>query len=98
MKDPLSFRGNVQLVEEALNVLQSELDPETLCAVKPGKRILICGSALSPAAAANDPLSCTAEAPLRVMVIELMGHNACCLALTAGVAGGADIILIPEIP
>ena len=32
------------------------------------------------------------------MVIELMGHNAGWLALTAGLAGGADIILIPEIP
>ena len=32
------------------------------------------------------------------MVIELMGHNAGWLALNAGVAGGADIILIPEIP
>ena len=40
----------------------------------------------------------TAEAHLRVMVIELMGHNAGWLTLSAGLAGGADIILIPEIP
>ena len=32
------------------------------------------------------------------MVIELMGHNAGWLTLSAGLAGGADIILIPEIP
>src|SRR5205814_968713 len=40
----------------------------------------------------------TAEAHLRVMVIELMGHKAGWLTLTAGLAGGADIVLIPEIP
>jgi 6-phosphofructokinase 1 len=55
-------------------------------------------SAVNTAAQAIDHLYSTAEAHLRVMVIELMGHNAGWLALTAGVAGGADIILIPEIP
>jgi ATP-dependent phosphofructokinase / diphosphate-dependent phosphofructokinase len=55
-------------------------------------------SAVTTAAQAIDRLYSTAEAHLRVMVIELMGHHAGWLALTAGVAGGADIILIPEIP
>ncbi len=55
-------------------------------------------SASSYAAQAIDRLYSTAEAHLRVMVIELMGHNAGWLALHAGVAGGADIILLPEIP
>lgn len=55
-------------------------------------------SAVNTAAQALDRLYSTAEAHLRVMVIELMGHHAGWLALTAGVAGGADIILIPEIP
>ena len=55
-------------------------------------------SAVTTAAQALDRLYSTAEAHLRVMVIELMGHHAGWLALTAGVAGGADIILIPEIP
>lgn len=55
-------------------------------------------SAVTYAAEAIDRLYSTAEAHLRVMVIELMGHNAGWLALTAGLAGGADIILIPEIP
>jgi 6-phosphofructokinase 1 len=55
-------------------------------------------SAVTYAAQAIDRLYSTAEAHLRVMVIELMGHNAGWLALTAGLAGGADIILIPEIP
>src|SRR4051812_5343002 len=55
-------------------------------------------SAVTTAAQAIDRLYSTAEAHLRVMVIELMGHNAGWLALNAGIAGGADIILIPEIP
>jgi 6-phosphofructokinase 1 len=55
-------------------------------------------SAVTTAAQAIDRLYSTAEAHLRVMVIELMGHHAGWLTLTAGVAGGADIILIPEIP
>ncbi len=55
-------------------------------------------SAVTTAALSIDKLYSTAEAHLRVMVIELMGHNAGWLTLTAGLAGGADIILIPEIP
>jgi phosphofructokinase-like protein len=55
-------------------------------------------SAVTTAAQAIDRLYSTAEAHLRVMVIELMGHHAGWLTLTAGIAGGADIILIPEIP
>ena len=55
-------------------------------------------SAVTTAAQAIDRLYSTAEAHLRVMVIELMGHHAGWLTLSAGVAGGADIILIPEIP
>jgi 6-phosphofructokinase 1 len=55
-------------------------------------------SAVTTAALSIDKLYSTAEAHLRVMVIELMGHNAGWLTLTAGLGGGADIILIPEIP
>ncbi len=55
-------------------------------------------SAVTTAAQAIDRLYSTAEAHLRVMIIELMGHNAGWLALNAGLAGGADIILLPEIP
>ena len=45
-----------------------------------------------------DRIHTTANSHGRVMVIELMGHKAGWLNLYAGVAGGADIILIPEIP
>ena len=55
-------------------------------------------SALDIATEAIDRLHSTAQAHNRVMVIELMGHKAGWLALYAGVAGGGDVILIPEIP
>ncbi|MCL2044158.1 MAG: 6-phosphofructokinase [Treponema sp.] len=55
-------------------------------------------SALSIGTEAIDRLHSTAQSHSRVMVIELMGHKAGWLALYAGVAGGGDVILIPEIP
>jgi 6-phosphofructokinase 1 len=55
-------------------------------------------SALSIATEAIDRLHTTASAHHRVMVIEVMGRYAGWIALGAGLAGGADIILIPEIP
>ena len=50
------------------------------------------------AAEAIDRLHTTASSHHRVMIVEVMGHNAGWLALGAGVAAGADVILIPEIP
>ena len=55
-------------------------------------------SALAIATEAIDRLHSTAQSHSRVIVIELMGHKAGWLALYAGVAGGGDVILIPEIP
>lgn len=55
-------------------------------------------TAVSTATEAIDRLHTTAEAHHRVMVLELMGRDAGFIALHAGVAGGADVILIPEIP
>ncbi|MCL2558767.1 MAG: 6-phosphofructokinase [Treponema sp.] len=55
-------------------------------------------SALSVCSEAIDRLHTTAQSHHRVMVIELMGRKAGWLALYAGVAGGGDVILIPEIP
>jgi phosphofructokinase-like protein len=54
-------------------------------------------TALGIATEAIDRLHTTAEAHHRVMVLELMGRDAGFIALHAGVAGGADVILIPEI-
>ena len=55
-------------------------------------------TAVNTATEAIDKLHTTAEAHHRVMVLELMGRDAGFIALHAGVAGGADVILIPEIP
>jgi len=55
-------------------------------------------TAIQTATEALDKLRTTAESHHRVMVLELMGRHAGWIALKAGVAGGADAILIPEIP
>jgi 6-phosphofructokinase 1 len=55
-------------------------------------------SAVACATDAIDRLHTTAESHNRVMVLEVMGRYAGWIALFAGVAGGADVILIPEIP
>lgn len=55
-------------------------------------------TALSIATEAIDRLHTTASAHHRVMVIEVMGRYAGWIALQAGLAGGADIILLPELP
>lgn len=55
-------------------------------------------TAVSIATDAIDRLHSTATSHQRVMVIEVMGHKAGWLALYSGMAGGGDIILLPEIP
>lgn len=55
-------------------------------------------SALQVATEALDRLHTTAESHHRVMLLEVMGREAGWIALHAGIAGGADVILIPEIP
>jgi len=54
-------------------------------------------SAVDIATEAIDRLHSTASAHKRVMVIELMGHKAGWITLYAGMAGGADVILLPEL-
>ena len=55
-------------------------------------------TAVSFAMEAVDRLHATAHAHSRIMVLEVMGRDAGWIALHSGVAGGADVILIPEIP
>ncbi|WOP20055.1 ATP-dependent 6-phosphofructokinase [Raineyella sp. LH-20] len=55
-------------------------------------------TALGIATEAIDRLHSTAHSHHRIIVVETMGHKAGWLALGAGIAGGADIILLPEIP
>ena len=55
-------------------------------------------TALEIATDAIDRLHSTAHSHHRVILAEIMGHQAGWLALGAGIAGGADVILLPEIP
>ncbi len=55
-------------------------------------------SAVATATQAIDAFHSTAEAHDRIMVLEVMGREAGWIALMSGIAGGADVILIPEIP
>jgi ATP-dependent phosphofructokinase / diphosphate-dependent phosphofructokinase len=55
-------------------------------------------TAVSTATWAIDALHSTAESHDRVMIVELMGRYAGWISLYAGIAGGADVIVIPEIP
>ena len=54
-------------------------------------------SAVNIATDAIDRLHSTANSHKRIMIIEVMGHNAGWIALYSGIAGGGDVILIPEI-
>lgn len=55
-------------------------------------------SAVTTATEAIDKIHTTAESHHRVMVVEVMGRHSGWIALEAGIAGGGDIILIPELP
>ena len=55
-------------------------------------------TALGIAVEAIDRLHSTAHSHHRIIIVEIMGHNTGWLTLGAGVSGGADVILIPEIP
>jgi 6-phosphofructokinase 1 len=55
-------------------------------------------TAVATATDAIDKLHSTAESHERVLVVEVMGRHAGWIALNAGVSGGADVVLIPEIP
>jgi phosphofructokinase-like protein len=55
-------------------------------------------TALTTATDAIDKIHTTAESHHRIMVVEVMGRDAGWIALEAGIAGGAHVILIPEIP
>lgn len=56
------------------------------------------GTAVDTATDAIDKLHATAESHERVMIVEVMGRYAGWISLYSGIAGGADVILLPEIP
>ncbi|MBN1564872.1 MAG: 6-phosphofructokinase [Anaerolineae bacterium] len=85
-----------RLMKEGLNVvtLPKTIDNDVACTdVTFGF-----DTALGIATEAIDRLHSTAHSHHRIIVVEVMGHNAGWLALGAGIAGGADVVLIPEIP
>jgi len=85
-----------RLVEKGLNVvtLPKTIDNDV------GMTDITFGfdTALNIATEAIDRLHSTAHSHHRIIVVEIMGHNTGWLALGSGLAGGADVILIPEIP
>lgn len=84
------------LAEEGLNVIGL---PKTIDNDLPLTDITFgFHTAVSVATEAIDRLHTTAHSHSRIMVIEVMGHKAGWLGLYAGIAGGGDVILIPEIP
>jgi len=90
-----TMRTASYLAEEGLNVIGI---PKTIDNDVWGTDVTFgFDSALLIATDAIDRLHTTANSHKRTMVIEVMGHNAGWLALYSGVAGGGDVILIPEI-
>jgi len=91
-----TMSGASRLVERGLNIIGI---PKTIDNDLVGSEISIGFlTAVATATDAIDKLHSTAESHRRVMVCEVMGRNAGWIALTAGVASGSDVILIPEIP
>ena len=91
-----TMSGAAQLVERGLNIVGV---PKTIDNDLWGTEITFGhDTAVTTAAEALDKVHTTASSHHRVMVVELMGRYAGWLALHAGVAAGADVILIPEIP
>lgn len=101
--DCLVCLGGGGTQKNALHLMQNGLDvltlPKTIDNDVWGTDITFgFDTALGIASEAIDRLHTTATSHHRLIVCEIMGHNAGWLPLGAGVAGGADVILIPEIP
>jgi 6-phosphofructokinase 1 len=91
-----TMTGAAQLVERGLMVVGV---PKTIDNDLWGTDITFGhGTAVQTAAEAIDKVHTTASSHHRIMVVELMGRYAGWIALHAGVASGADVILLPEIP
>ena len=84
------------LAKEGLNVigLPKTIDNDIVCT----DMTFGFSTALDVATDAIDRIHATAHSHSRIMVVEVMGHKAGWLALQSGIAGGGDVVLIPEIP
>ena len=91
-----THKNALRLIEKGLNVITL---PKTIDNDVPLTDATIgFDTALGVATEAIDRLHSTAHSHHRIVVAEVMGHRAGWLTLGAGIAGGADVILIPEIP
>jgi len=89
-------KNALQLKQKGLNVITL---PKTIDNDVFGTEVTFgFDTALGIATDAIDRLHSTAHSHHRIIVVEIMGHRAGWLALGAGIAGGADVILLPEIP
>jgi 6-phosphofructokinase len=91
-----THKNALRLVEKGLNVvtLPKTIDNDVALT----DATIGFDTALGIATDAIDRLHSTAHSHHRIIIAEVMGHRAGWLALGAGIAGGADVILIPEIP
>src|SRR5215831_3125595 len=91
-----THKNALRLVEKGLNVitLPKTIDND----VANTDATIGFDTALGIATEAVDRLHSTAHSHHRIIIAEIMGHRAGWLALGAGIAGGADVILLPEIP
>ncbi|HMP84926.1 MAG TPA: ATP-dependent 6-phosphofructokinase [Verrucomicrobiota bacterium] len=91
-----THKNALRLMEKGLNVITL---PKTIDNDVPLTDATIgFDTALGIATTAIDRLHSTAHSHHRIIIAEIMGHRAGWLALGSGIAGGADVILIPEIP
>ena len=91
-----SHKTSCRLKTEGLNVIGL---PKTIDNDISGTEVAVgFHSAVEIATDAIDRLHSTAHSHNRVMILEVMGHKAGWLALYSGIAGGGDVIIIPEIP
>jgi 6-phosphofructokinase 1 len=101
--DALVCLGGGGTAKNALRLVRAGLNVITLPKTIDNDVVLTdvtCGfaTALDIATEAIDRLHSTAHSHHRIIVVEIMGHRAGWLTLGAGIAGGADVILVPEIP
>src|ERR1043165_1257034 len=91
-----THKNALRLVEKGLNIITLPKTIDNDIALTDAT--IGFDTALGIATEAIDRLPSTAHSHHRIIIREIMGHRAGWLALGAGIAGGADVILIPEIP
>jgi 6-phosphofructokinase 1 len=91
-----THKNALRLVEKGLNIVTLPKTIDNDVALTDAS--IGFDTALGIATEAIDRLHSTAHSHHRIIIAEIMGHRAGWLALGAGIAGGADVILLPEIP